>query len=130
MLQIKPIEEKSEQERICALCGVEYNPDLLAYAAYSDGELSAICQFTMRGSVGYIYSLSPISGSYDADALYVAGRSALNFIDLCGVHFAVYYGSDEALATRIGFSKNETEPQYTMDLTGVFEGGCNCCSKK
>ena len=99
MLQIKPIEEKSEQERICALCGVEYNPDLLAYAAYSGGELSAICQFTMRGSVGYIYSLSPVSGSYDADALYVAGRSALNFIDLCGVHRGADLGIfQEALA--------------------------------
>ena len=62
--------------------------------------------------------------SYDEDALFIAGRSALNFIDLCGVHFAVYLGDDEKLARRVGFTKNETEPYYTMDLTGVFEGGC------
>ena len=37
MLQIKPIQEKEEQERICILCGAQYDPDLLAYAAYNDG---------------------------------------------------------------------------------------------
>ena len=125
MLQIKPIQEKEEQERICILCGAEYDPDLLAYAAYNDGELCGVCQFTMHKDTGYLYCLSPVKGSYDEDALFIAGRSALNFIDLCGVHFAVYLGDDENLARRIGFTKNETEPYYTMDLTGVFEGGCS-----
>ena len=33
MLKIKPIREKSEQERLCTLCDVEYKETYLAYGA-------------------------------------------------------------------------------------------------
>ena len=38
MLEVKPIQSKAEQEDICIRCGVEYDVDLLAYAAVVDDE--------------------------------------------------------------------------------------------
>ena len=45
MLEIKPIEDKNEQETLCRLCGIEYREELFAYKAYEDGKLFAAAQF-------------------------------------------------------------------------------------
>lgn len=122
LIKAKSIQSKEEQKRICGECGVEYDADLMAYAAYDDDELVGVCQFTMREKTGYLYCLAPKTGTYNEDALFVMGRTALNFIDLVGVHYAVYLGDDAALAKRVGFSENASSPRFTMDLTGVFTG--------
>ena len=66
-------------------CGIPYEEDLLAYAAYNDKkEFVGICQFGLDQTGGHIRHLE-IPGTDDADdALFVMGRAALNFIDLCG----------------------------------------------
>ena len=38
MLEIKPIEDKNEQEKLCRLCGIEYREEFFAYKAYEDGK--------------------------------------------------------------------------------------------
>ena len=92
MLKVLPIQSKEEQEKICALCGVEYNPDLLAYSAESDGKLAGVSQFKLTNAGGIIYDIAPAKDFESFEALVVMGRGTLNFIDLCGIHRAEYRG--------------------------------------
>jgi len=125
MIAVKPIEEKAEQERLCAVCGIPYLPNALAYRAEDDGAFAGICQFGMDHEGGHLYHMAKAPGTAFGDALFVMGRAALNFIDLCGIHTADYKGpaDDEALLLRIGFKK-EKNGRFAVDLKGLFEHPC------
>ena len=77
MLKILPIQSKAEQEKICSLCNVKYNADLLAYAVYDDADLMGVCQFRLTASGGEIYDLAHANGTDSVDALlyWAAARS-------------------------------------------------------
>ena len=126
MLKVLPVQSKLTQEEICIKCGVKYNADLLAYAAYVDDRLAGVCQFKLTDKGGIIYDLAPTNDFYSRDALFVMGRGALNFIDLCGVHFATYKGStvDEPLILQIGFKKTE-QGEFEINLEGFFTDHCH-----
>lgn len=126
MLKVLPVQSKLTQEEICIKCGVKYNADLLAYAAYVDDRLAGVCQFKLTDKGGIIYDLAPTTDFYSRDALFVMGRGALNFIDLCGVHFATYKGSteDEPLILQIGFKKTE-QGEFEINLEGFFTDHCH-----
>jgi len=137
MLKVLPIQSKAEQEELCKRCNIKYDPDLLAYAASVDGALVGICQFKLTAEGGSIYDIAKLCDrepatdvkareASDFEALFVMGRGALNFIDLCGVHRAYYKGSvtDEALIKAIGFKKNE-DGVYEMNLEGFFTDHCH-----
>ena len=48
MITVKPIQTKTEQERLCALCHIPYRTELLAYGAYNNqGDFVGMCQFGM-----------------------------------------------------------------------------------
>lgn len=126
MLKVLPVQSKLTQEEICIKCEVKYNADLLAYAAYVDDRLAGVCQFKLTDKGGIIYDLAPTNDFYSRDALFVMGRGALNFIDLCGVHFATYKGSteDEPLILQIGFKKTE-QGEFEINLEGFFTDHCH-----
>ena len=137
MLKVLPIQSKAEQEALCARCNVKFDPDLLAYAAYVDGETVGICQFKLTDRGGFIYDIASVTDrdepadakartASDFEALFVMGRGALNFIDLCGVHKAFYIGqvSDEALISAIGFKKDE-DGVFKINLEGFFTDHCH-----
>lgn len=124
MLKVLPIQSKLAQEDICLRCGVKYDPDLLAYSATVDDELAGVCQFKLTDKGGMIYDLAPVNGSFDFEAMFVLGRGTLNFIDLCGVHYAVYRGEindeqNEHLIKAVGF-KSTGSGSYEIDLDGFF----------
>ena len=60
MLEVLPIQTKLEQEAICARCGVEFKVDCMAYHALVDGNLTAVCQFTMDEDGGHIHDLAMV----------------------------------------------------------------------
>jgi hypothetical protein len=126
MLKVLPIQSKAEQEAICERCGVVYNADLLAYAAYVDDRLCGVCQFKLTDKGGMIYDLAPTVDFVSRDALFVMGRGALNFIDLSGVHNAMFVGKtdDEALLGLIGFKKGE-DGAWSVNLEGFFTDHCH-----
>ena len=135
MLKVLPVQSKQEQEALCKKCNITYRPELLMYAASYEGELVGVCQFITSDKGGLIYDIAKVAdrvredGSHtatDFEALFVMGRGALNFIDLCGVHFASYVGShkDDPLLRAIGFKKND-EGEYTVDLNGFFTDHCH-----
>ena len=126
MLKVLPIQSKLKQEEICVKCGVEYNADLLAYAAYVDDKLCGVCQFKLTDKGGIIYDLAPTTDFCDREALFVMGRGTLNFIELSGVHNASFAGdaADEELLRLIGFKKDE-QGNFVINLEGFFTDHCH-----
>lgn len=125
MIVVRPIEDKREQERLCAVCGIPYLPNALAYRAEDDDAFAGMCQFGMDAAGGHLYHVARAPETTLDDALFIMGRAALNFIDLCGVHTADYTGpvTDAALLSRIGFKQTEDE-RFCIDLNGFFEHPC------
>ena len=130
MLEVLPIQEKQEQELLCARCEIPFETELLAYKALVDGELKGICQFTMDQNGGRILHFAHVPNAYEFEPMFVMGRAALNFIDLCGVHTAFFDAEydNEVLIKAIGFRKN-AEDRYEMDLTDFFKEPCQHSKK-
>lgn len=135
MLKVLPVQSKAEQEELCRKCNIVYRPELLMYAASYEGELVGVCQFILSDKGGVIYDIAKVADrvtpdgkhtATDFEALFVMGRGALNFIDLCGVHNASYGGNapDDALLKAIGFRPDENGV-YTVDLNGFFTDHCH-----
>ena len=107
------------------MCGVNYNADLLAYAAYDDDKLMGVCQFRITANGGEIYDLAHAKDTQSFEALFIMGRGTLNFIDLCGVHYARFCSdvSNEALLSAIGFKK-QSDGSFDINLEGFFTDHC------
>ena len=131
MLEVLPIQEKSEQELLCARCNVPFDTELLAYKALVDGELRGVCQFTMDEEGGHIHDLAMVRDVEFTDrdrieSLFVMGRATLNFIDLCGVHVAYFEDGNfdgDGMIKSIGFTKQE-DGRWFLDLTDFFVEPC------
>ena len=129
MLKVLPIQSKLSQEEICLRCGVKYDPDLLAYSATVNDELVGVCQFKLTDKGGMIYDLAPVKDLFDFESLFVLGRGTLNFIDLCGVHYAFFLGNipdeqTERLIKAVGFKKTDSG-SYEVNLEGFFTDHCH-----
>ncbi|MBQ8431690.1 MAG: hypothetical protein IJX28_02295 [Clostridia bacterium] len=131
MLEVLPIQEKQEQEALCARCKIPFHTELLAYKALVDGELKGVCQFTMDQNGGRILEFAHLPDAYEFEPMFVMGRAALNFIDLCGVHQAYFDANydNETLIKAIGFTKNP-DGRYFMDLTDFFKEPCQHSKKQ
>jgi len=125
MLEVLPIQNKQEQEALCARCKIPFDADLMAYKALVEGELKGVCQFTMNQNGGRICHFAHVPDQYEFEPMFVMGRAALNFIDLCGVHRAFFDAEydNETLIKAIGFSRN-TDGRFEMDLTDFFKEPC------
>ena len=127
MLEVLPVQSKSEQERLCDRCGTSFLPDALAYAAYADGEFCGVCQFSLKPSGGEIYCLDPVPGHEDFQPAFVMGRAALSFLEQCGAESAVFLGKvseeNRVLVGAVGFRPDENG-KYTVDLRGFFDHPC------
>lgn len=129
MFEIKPIQNKTEQENYCIRCGAEYDADCMAYGAWIKDIFSGICQFHIRDGHGYIRDLVPVTGVDDFEVMFIMGRVTMNFIDLCGVHTCKCRreAGDKRLLTAIGF-KDVDGGELFADMTGMFDGS-HCASK-
>ena len=125
MLEVLPIQSKQEQEALCARCGIPFRVEALAYKAISEGTICGVCQFTMDANGGRILDFAEIPGLYEFEPMFVMGRAALNFIDLCGVHRAFFDAefANETMIKAIGFSRN-SDGKWEMDLTDFFKEPC------
>ena len=126
MITVTPIQEKDEQARLCALCGVPFEQELLAYRAEDNGVFAGLCQFKNDRDGGHLYHLAAPMGEDRTEALFVTGRATLNFMDLCGIKVAFFDGEgvSDALLRRIGFEP-DTDGRYTIRLEGFFKHPCS-----
>jgi len=123
MLEIKPVQTKEEQKEICDLCGVEFDPDFLAYGAKENGVLLGVSQFRILGKYAVIYDLANASGVDDLDALIITGKATLNFIDLCGVKDVIIKTESRNIHKILGFKK-DADGVYKLNLKGYFDSPC------
>lgn len=125
LIKVLPIQSKTEQELFCARCGIPFREEALAYAATVDDAFVGMCQFRLSDRGGEILDIVELPDKRDFEAMFVMGRAALNFIDLCGVHYARFIGEtqDEGLLRAIGFNKN-AEGVFDVDLTDFFTHPC------
>ena len=122
MLEVLPIQEKQEQELLCARGGIPFRTEALAYKAIVDGEICGICQFKMDAEGGKILDFSAMPNRHEFEPMFVMGRAALNFIDLCGAHEAYFEGDKTRAAIAVGF--REKGGKLYADLTGMFDSPC------
>ena len=119
MLKVIPMLKPQEHERVCLICGLEYDKSQFAYAAYEDEEVVGASQFYIKDGIGYISDLGVTEENYPLAML--IGRSVLNFLDLHGVSEAYFEKNGEfydRAAKIIGF-KNKDGRHYAF-LPGMF----------
>lgn len=125
MLEVIPIQTKTEQEALAARVGAEFLPDALAYRADADGEFVGTCQFRLDPSGGHMLTLDSLPGHEDFQPMFVMGRAALNFMELCGAETAYYEAPlrDRVLVGAIGF-REDKNGKLKVDLKGFFDHPC------
>ena len=122
MFKVTPVAEKSEQMRLCGLCGVKFRDDYLAYGAYEEEKVLGVCQFAIRKNSGYISEVAFASGTHDYEAVFILGRAAMNFIDLSGAHEAYYEGENSPFVASLGFMPRDGK--LYMNLSAFFANPC------
>lgn len=125
MLEVIPIQTKTEQEALAARVGAEFLPNALAYRADADGEFVGMCQFRLDPSGGHMLTLDSLPGHEDFQPMFVMGRAALNFMELCGAETAYYEAPlrDRVLVGAIGF-REDKNGKLKVDLKGFFDHPC------
>ena len=130
MLTINPIEEKQEQERLCAICGIPYRIACLAYGAYVDGNFVGMSQFTLCDDYGILCDLAYAEGTHDREAMFILGRQTMNWIDLLGIHECrtTPTAGEAKLLRLMGFVPTADPDVLVADMRGMFDGHCggNC----
>lgn len=131
MLIIKPIQDKTLQEKFCALCNIPYRADMLAYfAADGDDEtlepirLLGICQFSAGGTIS---DLAPVPGVDDEEALQIMAKATMSFIYRCGCKLVSLSPNAcaDTLAWKLGFQK-DTGGTFSADLEKIYASSCHC----
>lgn len=119
---------------LCARLGIKYEENSLCYFIYiKDGDaeiLGGIVLFKLIKGGGRIMALRNTPEVDDRDALIIAGRACLDFIERNGGYDAYFEEADLPLATSLGFK--EKEGRVYLDLHGYFGTCSGCChaSKK
>ena len=125
MLKIQPQFDEKERQRFCALCGVEDIPNSLFYSIeeVKNGEKQydvGVCVFRLTEFGGEIMILKNVQGCFDLDALVIAARAALDFIERNSENkTALLYEQNEYLAKTLGFVMIGN--RYRVDLNGYFK---------
>jgi len=123
MFEIKSVQTKEEQQKICELCGIDYDADCMAYAAFDNNKLLGVSQFRILDGYAVIYDLANAAGVNDTAVLVIIGKATLNFIDLCGVHDAIIKPEAHNLPELLGF-KRDAHDVWRVNLDGYFNAQC------
>ena len=125
MFKISPIQNPEEQAEVAKACGGDYKHGAFAYVMRDSetNELMGFSQFEIGVSGGALLDLRPAIGYDDFEAMFILGRSTMNFIDMCGTHTlsASANAGDTTLLRSIGLRPTESG-DYFCDMTGFFDG--------
>lgn len=120
MLEILPIEDKILQESLCLRFGVNFNTELMAYAAYIDGKPAGICQFTVNSNIGILTDLAVSGDTQNEQVLFALGIAALNFMDICDAHTVKCQSEniDGSILLSLGFTQ-KSDGMYENKISGA-----------
>lgn len=125
MFKISPIQDINEQKAVAEACGANLKVGAFAYAMRDaeSGDLMGFSQFEITENGGQLYDLRAAIGYDDFEAMFILGRSTMNFIDLCGSHTltAKTDAADEVLLKAIGLRPTD-DGMLFCDMTGFFDG--------
>ena len=125
MFKIKAIQSIEEQIQFANACGTTAISGYFAYAMQDveTNETMGFSQFDITGEIAYISDIKEAIGRNDFEAMFILGRSTMNFIDMCGAHSlsAKADAGDNILLRAIGLKKTENGELY-CDMTGFFDG--------
>ena len=123
MFKISPVQDFAEQIKIAAICKAEAKEGYFSYVMRDCDTLDVMgfAQFEI-GKDGFISDLRQTPGLDDFEAMFILGRSTMNFINICGADScrAALDAGDERLLRAIGFK--ETDGEYFCNMTGMFDG--------
>ena len=127
MFKITPIQDKTRQNEVCALCNTTMREGAFAYVMLDieTGSVMGMSQFEILGDEGRIYDVRSIPGLDDDEAMFILTRQTMNFIDMCGSHtcFADVNAADEKLLHAAGFRMKDDI--WFADMNGMFDGKCD-----
>lgn len=127
MFKIQPIQSKEDQMRFAKACGTEYKEGYFGYVMIDQEtlEIMGFSQFEIEKGVGYISDIREPEGRNDFEAMFILGRSTMNFIDICGAHIAraPFDAADASLMLSIGFK--EKDGYLEADMSNMFSGKCH-----
>jgi len=132
MLVIKPIQDKSEQEKLVKACGGVYAENSFAYSACDctdDAQTTrftiGVCQFAIQNDTGVISLLRCMDGVEDEEALMIMTRAATGFLSRCGVRYAVIHpdAADARLCEKLGFYRQE-DSSWFLDIYKFYTTPC------
>lgn len=128
MFKISPVENAERQKTLAEAVGVPYRPGTFAYGMVNseNGGLMGFSQFEVSAGYGTLLDLAEVPGADDFEAMFILGRSTMNFIDLCGAHLcrATAIAAPERLLRCLGFVREE-DGSFSCDMTGMFDGHCS-----
>ena len=125
MIKVTPEPEWDKIQNVCANSSVIPEENALCYFIYDNcprgGEelLVGFCLFKLTASGGRIIRLRNTKDAADREALIIAGRACLDFIERTGGDDAVFEEDDKALADCLGFT--EREGKLLLNLCGYFD---------
>ncbi|MBQ3080929.1 MAG: hypothetical protein IJC49_00570 [Clostridia bacterium] len=129
MIKVTPAYDADAVKALCDKEGIVPEANALCYFIYVDDVLGGICLFKFIKGGGRIMALRNTKEVNDRDALIIAGRACLDFIERNSGYDAYFEEEDLPLAKALGFK--EKEGQIYLDLHGYF-GTCGggCSAKK
>ena len=127
MIKVTPILESDAVKALCDRLGITAEPNSLCYFIYVDEFIGGICLFKLIKGGGRIMALRNTPEVPDRDALIIAGRACLDFIERKGGFDAYFEENDAPLAKALGFK--DKEDKLYLDLHGYF-GTCGGCGSK
>ncbi len=135
MFIVRPIEDKTLQKELCAVCDTSYIAKDFAYLAANVNEdgtkitgILGICQFSIDADGGVFHTIQPVPDTFDEEVMIILVRTAMSFLYRIDVQNARL--ADAALADcPAGFAKKlsfcaDAEGIYRIDLAKFFASPC------
>ncbi len=128
MIRVSPQFEREKIDALCKDCGVTAEDNALCYFIYVEEVLCGICLFKLISGGGRIMALRNIKRDENTDALIIAGRACLDFVERNSGFDAYFEEDDAVLARRLGFK--ERDGRLYLDMHGYFGTCAGCANKK
>ena len=122
MLQILPVRDKDTQKDYCDKLAIEYDADLMAYAAFDGEEFRGLSLFRILGKDCVIYKIKLRDGISDHLAQYLLAKAPMNFAELCEIKTAIFKDEDNSLAKELKFT--EKDGVLSVSLEDYFTTPC------